>query len=329
MQALVFNGKQLVRDTKRQDPAQNLAAREAVIRPKLMGVCATDLEICKGYMKFEGVLGHEFVGVVEQVKTAQDKKWVGKRVVGTINCVCGRCDMCRAGLREHCRSRTVLGIQGRDGCFADSFALPVQNLIEVPEGIDDDRAVFTEPLAAAFQILRQLTIEGRPYVTVLGDGRLGLLCAQVMTQMNATVRLVGKHPEKLALCEKWGVKHRLLEEVGLRADQDIVVDCTGSPDGLKTAMEMVRPRGTIVMKTTVAPGAAGKGPTTLDLAPLVIHEIKLIGSRCGPFPDALNAMAAGKVDVLSLISRRMKLADGVDAIKTASRSDVIKVLLEP
>jgi len=278
-------------------------------------------------MGFSGVLGHEFVGVVESVAERKDSRWLDKRVVGTINCVCGGCDMCKSGLREHCRDRTVLGIAGRDGCFAERFTLPSMNLIEVPDNIDDDHAVFTEPLAAAYQILRQLTIEGRPFITVLGDGRLGLLCAQVMSELNATVRCVGKHAEKLQLCEKWGVKHRLLEDVGLRNDQDIVVDCTGSASGLTAAMGMVRPRGTIVMKTTVAPGSLEQG--AMDLSPLVINEINLVGSRCGPFDEALRLMSAEKVDVLSLISKRMKLADGVDALKAAGQPDTIKVLLEP
>lgn len=326
MRALVFDGKEPKLETNRADPKPS--AGEALIRPLRVGVCSTDLEICKGYMGFTGVLGHEFVGVVEEVndRKGAGKKLVGKRVVGSINCVCGKCDMCIRGLREHCRDRTVLGIAGRDGCFADRFTLPIQNLLEVPDSVDDDHAVFCEPLAAAYQILRQLTVEGRPYVTVLGDGRLGLLCAQVMTQINATVRLVGKHPEKLELCEKWGVKHRLLDDVGLRADQDIVVDCTGSADGLKYAMQMVRPRGKIVMKTTVAQRADAK---PIDLTPLVINEIQLLGSRCGPFPDALYALAAGKIDVLSLISRRTKLSDGVEALKTARRPDVVKVLIDP
>jgi len=234
--------------------------------------------------------------------------------------------MCRAGLREHCRHRTVLGIQNRDGCFADAFTLPAHNLHEVPDHVDDDRAVFVEPLAAAYQILRQLTIEGRPYITVLGDGRLGLLCAQVMSQLNATVRCVGKHENKLELCGKWGVKHRLLDDVGLRQDQDIVVDCTGSPSGLQTAMQMVRPRGTLVMKTTVA---VDQSKSTLDLSPIVVNEINVVGSRCGPFPDAIDALSAEKIDVVSLISRRMKLDDGDAALKTAAKSEVIKVLLEP
>ena len=322
MQAIVFDGKQPKLVTDRPQPTP--AAGEALIRPVRMGVCATDLEICRGYMGFTGVLGHEFVGIVEDAAGREGRKWVGKRVVGMINCACGRCDMCRKGLPEHCRQRTVLGIAGRDGCFAEAFTLPVRNLMEVPEHIDDDQAVFTEPLAAACQIMRQLTIEGRPYITVLGDGRLGLLCAQVLSSLNATVRCLGKHTEKLQLCEKWGVKHRHVDEAGRRQDQDIVVDCTGSADGLTTAMQMVRPRGTIVLKTTVAPGGEA-----IDLSPLVIHEINVIGSRCGPFSEALARLSAQQVDVLSLISRRMKLADGPDVLRAAARPGTIKVLLEP
>ena len=324
MRALVFDGKQLRLDARYPDPKPKPG--EALIRPLQMGICATDIEICRGYMGFKGVLGHEFVGVVEKASGKRGANLVGKRVVGTINCVCGKCDMCKAGLGEHCRKRTVLGIHGHDGCFADAFTLPVDNLLEVPDSVDDDRAVFAEPLAAAYQILRQLTVEGRPFVTVLGDGRLGLLCAQVMTQLNATVRLVGKHPEKLALCEKCGVKHRLLQDVGLRADQDIVVDCTGSAEGVELAMRMVRPRGKIVVKTTVA---AEQDHKPLDLSPLVVNEIQMIGSRCGPFPDAILALASDQVDVLSLISRRMRLAEGVDALRVARQPGVIKVLLTP
>ena len=322
MRALVFDGTSLRQESNYADPI--LGPDEALIRPTRMGVCSTDLEICRGYMGYGGVLGHEFVGVVERVSDSRRKALEGQRVVGTINCVCGTCDMCRAGLPEHCRNRSVMGISGRDGCFSDAFTLPVRNLIAVPKGIDDDHAVFVEPLAAACQIARQLKIEGRPYITILGDGRLGLLCAQVTSRLNATVRCVGKHPEKLELCAKWGIKHRLFGDVGLRQDQDIVVDCTGSTSGFEAAMRMVRPRGTIVMKTTVA-----QSHDAIDLSPLVVHEINVIGSRCGPFPDALDALASEQVDVLSLISRRMKLADGVEAIKTAGRGDTLKVLLEP
>lgn len=321
MKALVLNGKTLKLDEHYPDAKPK--AGEALIRPLLMGVCSTDIELCRGYMGFTGVLGHEFVGVVESVTDKSDKQWVGKRVVGTINCVCGTCDMCQRGLQEHCRQRTVLGIAGRDGCFAERFCLPVRNLLAVPDTVDDDHAVFTEPLAAAFQILRQLTVEGRPFITVLGDGRLGLLCAQVLTQLNGTVRLLGKHPEKMERCEKWGVKHRLVSEVGLRADQDIVVDCTGSAEGFEMAMQMVRPRGKLVLKTTVAENRP------MNLAPIVINEIEVIGSRCGPFPEALFALRSNTVDVISLISRRMKLSDGEDALRVAKQPGVIKVLVEP
>lgn len=324
MQAIVFDGTQVKHVNNR--PAPEPGSGEVLVRPTRMGVCSTDLELAKGYMGFKGVLGHEFVGVVEAAAGKDNRKWVGKRVVGSINCVCGRCDMCRRGLKEHCRNRSVLGIQDRDGCFAEAFTLPARNLHEVPDHVDDDRAVFTEPLAAAYQIRRQLTIEGRPYITVLGDGRLGLLCAQALSGLNATVRVVGKHENKLELCDKWGIKHRLLQDVGLRQDQDIVVDCTGSAEGLTTAMRMVRPRGTIVMKTTVA---VDKVKQPIDLSPLVIHEINLVGSRCGPFPDALEALSSEQVDVVSLISRRTKLNDGPQAFKTAAKSDVIKVLIEP
>ena len=325
MQAIAFENGKASFDPARRQP--DSPAGEVLIRPTRMGVCATDLEICRGYLGFAGVLGHEFVGIVEDAADAAGHKWVGQRVVGRINCVCGKCDLCKAGLPEHCRDRTVLGIAGRDGCFAERFTLPAANLHAVPDHVEDDAAVFTEPLAAAFQIVRQLVIEGRPYITVLGDGRLGLLCAQVLSQLNATVRCVGKHPGKLELCEKWGIKHRLLDDVGLRKDQDIVVDCTGSPTGLPTALKMVRPRGTVVLKTTVAPEQWAKHPA--DLAPIVIDEITVIGSRCGPFPMALDALSAGRVDVTSLISRRMKLADGLAALRAADQPDTIKVLLEP
>ena len=328
MRALVFDGQQARVDERYADACAGgapLPSGEALIRPLLAGVCSTDLEICRGYMGFTGVLGHEFVGIVEQVAedvSPRAKELVGKRVVGTINCVCGKCDMCTGGLSNHCRRRTVLGIAGRDGCFAERFMLPAVNLLPVPDSVDDDRAVFTEPLAAACAIMHQLRVEGRPLVTVLGDGRLGLLVAQVMARLNATVRVVGKHPEKLARCERWGIKHRLVSDITPRADQDIVVDCTGSSSGLELAMAMVRPRGRLVLKTTVADG------TPVNLAPLVINEIQLIGSRCGPFPDALSLLASEAVDVVSLISRRVKLANAAEALRLAKQSDVIKVLIE-
>lgn len=330
MRALVLNQEgRPVLDERYADPAPGEG--EVLIRPTRMGVCSTDLELCKGYMGFTGVLGHEFVGVVEAAGPGADKAWVGRRVVGEINCVCGVCDMCKGGLKEHCRDRTVLGIYKHDGCFAERFVLPAVNLHAVPDNVDDDRAVFVEPLAAALQVVRQLTIEGRPNVTVLGDGRLGLLCTQVLARLNATVRCVGRHEAKLGLCEKWGIKHRLLEDVGLRHDQDIVVDCTGSAGGIGTAMAMLRPRGTLVLKTTVAPGSEPGtiGSAGVDLSPIVVNELNVVGSRCGPFAEAVDVLSREAVDVVSLITRRMKLSDGPAVLEQAGRPGVIKVLIEP
>lgn len=323
MRALVFDDQGLRLEENHPDPT--LQPGEAIIRTTRAGICSTDLEICKGYMGFSGVLGHEFVGVVEEVHDSCHERYkalVGQRVVGAINAVCGKCDMCTSGLSNHCRDRTVLGIAGRDGCFAERFALPAVNLLAVVDGLDDDHAVFTEPIAAACAIPHQLHVEGKPYITILGDGRLGLLVAQVMSRLNATVRLLGKHPQKLAVCEKLGIKHRPVDEVTPRADQDVVVDCTGSADGLELAMRMVRPRGKIVLKTTVADQAG------VDLSPLVIHEIQLIGSRCGPFREALDLLINEHVQVLGMITRRFKLKDGVEAMNFAQRPDAIKVLLE-
>jgi threonine dehydrogenase-like Zn-dependent dehydrogenase len=302
---------------------------EAIIRPTLVGVCSTDLELCKGYMAYEGVLGHEFVGVVESVSGPKGQKWVGKRVVGTINCACGCCDMCMLGWREHCRGRTVLGIFRRDGCFAERFSLPVFNLLEVPDSVPDDEAVFAEPLAAAIEITTQKLITAQDRITVLGDGRLGLLCAQVLAKLNPHVRLVGKHAQKLMLARKLGLTALSLDDALRLADQDVVVDATGSPTGLPAALTMVRPRGTVFLKTTVAPNAVALAfPAGIDLSPIVIHEVRVQGSRCGPLRPALKMLADRAVDVRSLISHRMKLEEGVDALAAAKSPNAVKVLME-
>ncbi len=322
MRALVFNHS-LSLDTRRADPSP--ADGDTLLRVRQAGICSTDLEITRGYMGFTGVLGHEFVA---DVVSSPDKALVGQRVVGEINIVCGRCDLCLSGLSNHCRDRCVLGILNHDGAFADFVRLPATNLHVVPATVDDDQAVFVEPLAAAFQVTKQLgpqgrggSVEGRRWVTVLGDGRLGLLSAQVLRNAGYPVRLVGKHPAKMALCEKWSIRSRLLADISPRHDQDVVVDCTGSAAGLELAMQLVRPRGTIVLKSTVA---AGK---SLNLAPLVIDEITVLGSRCGPFREAIRALAEKEVDVTSLIARRMKLDQGVEAMRLATSAGVLKVIL--
>jgi threonine dehydrogenase-like Zn-dependent dehydrogenase len=215
----------------------------------------------------------------------------------------------------------VLGILNRDGAFADFLLLPTVNLHALPKSVEVDAAVFVEPLAAAFQVLKQVQVDEKKWVTVLGDGRLGLLVAQVLRDAGCPVRMIGKHPTKLALCEKWSIRSRLLNDIAPRHDQDVVVDCTGSAEGIELALQMVRPRGTVVLKSTAA---AGK---PLNLAPVVIGEINIVGSRCGPFREAIRALAEKRVDVTSLIHRRMKLEQGVEALLLAGKPGVLKVLL--
>jgi alcohol dehydrogenase len=316
MRALVFD-KTLSFDPRHAEPKREEG--ECLIKVRRAGVCATDLEITRGYMGFAGVLGHEFVG--EVVESPAARQWVGKRVVGEINVVCGRCDLCLSGLSNHCRNRTVLGILNRPGAFADFVRLPAINLHEVPAAVEDDAAVFVEPLAAAFQVTKQVKLDGKRWVTVLGDGRLGLLCAQVLRNAGCPVRVIGKHAEKMRLCDQWGIRSRPVSEITPRHDQDVVVDCTGSAAGLELAMQLVRPRGTIVLKSTVAEGKP------INLAPLVIDEINVVGSRCGPFREAVRALAEKSVDVTSMIHRRMKLEQGVEAMDVAGKPGVLKVLL--
>jgi alcohol dehydrogenase len=315
VRALVFD-QSLSFQPRHRDPVE--VDGDTLLRVRQAGVCATDLEITRGYMGYRRVLGHEFVA---DVVSSPDKDLVGQRVAGEINVVCGRCDLCLSGLSSHCRARTVLGILNHDGAFADFVRLPAANLHVLPKSIDDDQAVFIEPLAAAFQVLKQIKLDGRKWVTVLGDGRLGLLVAQVLRNAGCPVRVIGKHADKLAICEKWQIRSRPVEDITPRHDQDVVVDCTGSAGGFELAMQIVRPRGTIVLKSTFA---AGK---PLNLAPLVIDEINVVGSRCGPFREAIRALAEKQIDVASLITRRMKLEQGVEAIELAGRPGVLKVIL--
>ena len=313
MRAVVLeNGVQL--QTTRREPV--CADGEVLVRVSLAGVCETDLQLMKGYMGFAGVLGHEFVGV------AQTGAFAGRRVVGEINCSCWRCAMCVRGLATHCPNRTVLGILNHDGAFADYIALPERNLHSVPDTLPDDIAVFTEPVAAAFQIPAQIPISRSDRVVVLGDGRLGNLCAQVLTGLSDHVRVVGKHPSKLALLDALGIETALLAEVPADRSADVVVDATGSETGLPTAVTLVRPRGTIVQKTTVA------GAQTMAWAPIVIDEISVVGSRCGPFDVALDALERGLVEVSGMISKRFDLAAGVEALEYATTPGVMKVLIE-
>ena len=274
------------------------------MRVRLAGICSTDLQILAGYMGFTGVPGHEFVGEVVDGPA----ELAGQRVVGEINFACGRCPTCGRGLGRHCPERRVMGILGADGAFAEYLAVPVANLHAVPDGVPDEAAAFTEPLAAAFSILEQVPLGPADDVVVLGDGKLGLLCAQVLAGTGAAVTLVGKHAANLALVAGRGVATTPL-------------DATGSVGGLALAMAAVRPRGRLVLKSTVA------DRHELSLAPLVINEVTVVGSRCGPFPPAVRALTDGTVAVTPLIDSTFPLTAGVEALAHAARPGVRKVLL--
>jgi threonine dehydrogenase-like Zn-dependent dehydrogenase len=316
MRALHFDGSALrVVDVAEPTPD----ATVAVVRVHLAGICNTDLELTRGYMGFRGVLGHEFVGTVSD----GPESWRGKRVVGEINFACGRCALCARGLGRHCPTRRVMGILNADGAFAERVAVPIANLHEVPDALADEAAVFTEPLAAAFEILDQVRIEPGLHCVVLGDGKLGLLAAQVLAAAGARVLAVGKHEDKLALLRRRGIATVTLDAWPRGNRVPLVVEATGTAAGFALAVAATEPRGTLVLKSTVA----AREP--LDLAPLVIDEITVVGSRCGPFAPALRALERGSVEVTPLISARHRLADGVRALKAASQRGALKVLLEP
>ncbi|MCP4646000.1 MAG: alcohol dehydrogenase catalytic domain-containing protein [bacterium] len=315
MRAVVFDGELRVDDVPMPVPDTG----EALIRVSVAGVCNTDLEILKGYMGFAGVPGHEFVGVVEE---AANSHLVGKRVVGEINCPCGECRYCGLELPHHCANRSVLGIAGRNGAFAEYLTLPEGNLHLVPDAASDEVAVFTEPTAAAFRILEQVTVTGEDRVVVLGDGKLGQLAAQVLWLHTKRVVCVGKHAWKLALLDRLHIGTASVDEP-LEQGADVVVEATGSESGLRRALELVRPEGTVVLKTTVA------GPVDADLSRPVIDEVRIVGSRCGPFRPALEALTLGNVEVTPMVTETFGLDDGVAALRRSAEADVMKVLICP
>ena len=284
---------------------------EIELRVRAVGICDTDLQLARGYMGFRGILGHEFVGETGS----------GRRVTAEINNSCHRCPTCLAGLANHCPNRSVLGILGHDGAMADRVCVPERNLHAVPDAIDDREAVFIEPLAAAFRVGEQVPIGPSTRLAVVGDGKLGLLCAWVARLLGAEVTLVGKHPEKLAIGGD-GVRPVLLDDSGsLARSQDVVVDCTGSTGGLEVALGLVRPCGTVVLKTTVA------GEHSTSLAPIVIDEVRVIGSRCGPFPKAIAALESRAVDVRPLIAAEFPLDRAEEAFRAAAGRGALKVLM--
>ncbi|HEV8139025.1 MAG TPA: alcohol dehydrogenase catalytic domain-containing protein [Pyrinomonadaceae bacterium] len=316
------------------DVPKPLADGEAVVRVTLSGVCNTDLEIARGYAGFEGTLGHEFVGVIEEVgaqaslpadhRHPAGHTVPGTRVVGEINAGCGTCDLCRAGDPRHCPNRTVLGIVGRDGAHAEFLKLPVANLLQVPDEVSDECAVFTEPLAAACGILERVSITEDTRVAVIGDGKLGLLCAQVIATTGAKVTLVGKHENKLRIAARRGVETITVNEAGKRPSQfDVTVEASGSSSGFALAQQLLQPRGILVLKSTF------HGKTEIDAAPLVVNEISVVGSRCGRFAPALELLKNGVVDVESLVDDLFPLTSGVTAMQRASQPGVLKILLRP
>lgn len=294
---------------------------EALVRVLVSGICNTDLEIARGYAGFQGTIGHEFVGIVEQ---APDRSLIGHRVVGEINAGCGDCEWCREGDSRHCDKRTVLGIVNRDGAHAEYLQLPIENLFLVPARIPDEHAVFIEPLAAACAIKERVPISKQTRVAVLGDGKLGLLCAQTLALTGATLVLVGKHEEKLRIAERLGIETAVVAEAEKRGRYfDVVVEASGAAEGFALARRLLRPRGILVLKSTF------HGKTEIEAAQIVVDELSIVGSRCGRFAPALDLLKKGAIELDSLISEEYPLSQGVFALDRAAQKGILKVLLRP
>lgn len=306
-------------------PVPKPATNEALLRVRMAGVCATDLEITRGYKGgFRGIMGHEFVGEVVAAGDASNNEWLGKRVAGEINIGCGKCNLCRRGLGKHCRERSALGIARHDGVFAEYVTLPIENLHHVPDAISDQVATFVEPLAAALQIGEQVHLHPSDRVAVLGDGRLGILVALALHRQAVDTTLLGRTPEKLAIAANAGVPTLLtsaLDKTPFTA-ADLVVEVTGSPQGFALARTLVRPGGVLVLKSTFADALE-----SFDASALVVDEISLVGSRCGPFAPAIALLASGEIDPTPLIHAIYPLQDGVQALIRAEERGVLKVLL--
>ncbi len=319
MKAIVYDGDVKLVDIEKPAPKKG----EALIRTKMVGICNTDYEITKGYMGYKGILGHEFVGVVESVGSDFDKNWVGKRVVGGINLGCNNCEWCAKGLQRHCPNRQTLGIWKKDGCFCEYFTLPVHNLLEVPSNVEDKEAVLVEPIAAACEILEQIHIKPQDKVALLGDGKLGLCISAVLNASNVNLTHIGKHKEKLDISKLFGSKTLFVDEAeNLNASFDIVIEATGSTGGFETSVNLTKPRGTLVLKSTIA---AKEG---LNLAGVVVNEITIVGSRCGEFPLALKLMENKKIDAKKLVSDIYTKDKMLEAFEANTKKDTLKVLIE-
>lgn len=320
MKAVVFDKElKLINNYEKPIPQKG----EALVRVTLAGICNTDYEITKGYMGYVGILGHEAVGVVEEVN-GEDKSLVGKRVVPEISYGCHdeNCEWCAKKNYRHCPNRHTLGIWRKDGVFAQYFTMPTEVLFEVPDNVPDTQAVFVEPLAAALEINEQLHIKPMDKVVVLGDGKLGLITALALNSQNLDVTLVGKHQNKLDIAKAQGVKTALLQDFTIEKKYDVVVEATGSVSGFETSLALTKPRGVLVLKSTVATGKE------LNLAPIVIDEITVLGSRCGQFPPALRLLASEKVDFSPLISGIYSIDDAIEGFEKNKEKDTLKVLLK-
>jgi alcohol dehydrogenase len=328
MLAAVIRGKRLALVQK---PLPRLRSGWALVRVRLAGICNTDIEILRGYHNFQGTLGHEFVGEVVRVATSRDRKWIGRRVVGEINLACAglgfrkRCAYCRRGIPTHCERRSVLGIIGHDGAFAEYLALPVVNLHRVPESVSDEGAVFTEPLAAACEILEQIDVRDYREAAVIGDGKLAQGIARVLRAAGLRIVMIGKHESKLRLARRAGIATVSVKSPRVqRADAfTLAVEATGSPSGLALAQKITAPRGTVMLKSTF------HGAANVETWPIVVKELTVVGSRCGPFPPALALLRSGQVDPRPLISRVFLLREAAEAIRYAQEPGVMKVLLRP
>ncbi len=315
MKALRFTDNQL----KLEEIAKPNNENESLIRVLKSGICNTDVEIVRGYAGFSGTIGHEFVGLVEE---SDDKSLIGKRVVGEINVGCGDCDLCKSGDSRHCALRTVLGIIKRDGAHAEFLTLPTRNLYAVPDEVSNAEAVFTEPLAAAFGITEQVEISPEMRVAVIGDGKLGNLCAQSLVLKSENVSLVGKYKEKLSLVEKRNIEGILLEDaLKIKRAFDVVVEASGSESGFNLALDLLKPRGKLVLKSTF------HGASNWQAWRVVVDEITIVGSRCGRFAPALELLRDKKIDVENLINEELSLSEGVKALEIAQKKGVMKVLL--
>lgn len=320
MKAVIFDERlKLVSDYEKPIPQKG----EALIRVTLGGICNTDYEITKGYMGYKGVLGHEAVGIVEEIND-DDKSLLGKRVVSEISygCHAPDCRYCAEKLYRHCPDRHTLGIWKKDGCFAEYFTMPLEVLYEVPENVSDEQAVFVEPLAAACEITEQLHIKPYEKVVILGDGKLGLITALTLNAQNINVLLVGKHQNKLDIAQKQGVETVLLNNFSIEKKYDVVVEATGSISGFETALALTKPRGTLVLKSTVA------SSKEFNLAPIVIDEITVLGSRCGQFEPALRLLKSEKINLTPLISAIYNIDDAIEAFEKNKEKDILKVLLK-